>query len=33
MKALHFNIVGYDENTNFNSFFPDNGEIYEYELK
>lgn len=33
MKALHFNIVGYDENTDFNSFFPDNGEIYEYELK
>lgn len=33
MKALHFNIVGYDENTDFNSFFPDNGEIYEYVLK
>ena len=32
MKALHFNIIGYDENTDFISFFPDNTTLYEYKL-
>lgn len=32
IKMLHFNLVGYDENTDFLSFFPDNATIYEYEL-
>lgn len=32
MKALHFVIEGYDENTNFLSFYAQNSEIYEYEI-
>ena len=33
IKALHFSIVGYDENTDFLSFFAENTTIYKYELK
>lgn len=33
MKALHFNIVGYDNSTDFLSFNPKNAVIYEYDLK
>lgn len=32
IKALHYNIVGYDKNTDFLSFYPENTKIYEYEL-
>ncbi len=32
IKALHFSIIGYDENTDFLSFKPENAKIYEYEL-
>lgn len=32
IKALHFNLIGYDENTNFMSFKPENCIIYEYIL-
>lgn len=32
MKALHFVIKGYDENTDFLSFYAQNSEIYEYEI-
>lgn len=31
MKALHFNLVGYDENTDFLSFNPKNTTLYEYD--
>ena len=30
IKALHFCLIGYDENTDFLSFNPKNAEIYEY---
>ena len=33
IKAIHFNLVGYDENTDFLSFYPKNTTIYEYILK
>lgn len=33
MKALHFNIVGYDNNTDFLSFNPKNSTLYEYDLR
>ena len=33
IKALHFNLIGYDENTDFLSFVPKNTTIYEYILK
>lgn len=33
IKALHFNIIGYDKNTDFLSFNPKNCVLYEYELK
>lgn len=33
IKALHFNLVGYDENTDFLSFNPKNAVIYEYTLE
>lgn len=33
IKALHFNLIGYDENTDFLSFLPKNTTIYEYILK
>ena len=32
IKALHFNIIGYDQDTDFLSFKPENAKIYEYEL-
>lgn len=32
IRALHFNIIGYDEETNFLSFSPKNGEVYEYDI-
>lgn len=32
IKALHFNIIGYDEDTDFLSFRPDNATVYEYEI-
>ena len=33
IKTLHFNLIGYDENTDFISFSPKNAIVYEYELK
>lgn len=33
IKALHFNLVGYDNNTDFLSFNPKNATLYEYDLK
>lgn len=33
IKALHFNLIGYDENTDFLSFNPKNAVIYEYILE
>ena len=32
IKALHFNLIGYDENTDFLSFNPQNLVIYEYDI-
>lgn len=32
IRVLHFNIIGYDEKTNFLSFSPKNGEVYEYDI-
>ena len=32
IRAIHFNIIGYDENTKFLEFFPKNGEVYKYTL-
>lgn len=32
LKALHYNIVGYDENTDFLSFKLDNCEVKKYEI-
>ncbi len=32
IKALHFNIIGYDQNTDFLSFKPKNATIYEYDI-
>ena len=32
IKALHFNLIGYDENTDFLSFNPKNSIVYEYEM-
>ena len=32
MKALHYNIVGYDENTDLKEFYCKHNEIYEYKL-
>ena len=32
IKALHFNIIGYDENTDFLSFNPQNTTLYEYDI-
>ena len=32
IKALHFNLIGYDENTDFLSFNPKNSFLYEYEI-
>lgn len=33
MKALHFNLVGYDENTDFLSFNPKNTTLYSYDME
>ena len=32
MKALHFNLVGYNEDTDFLSFNPKNTTLYEYDI-
>lgn len=32
IKMLHFNLIGYDENTDFLSFNPQNATIYYYEM-
>ena len=32
IRALHFNILGYDDSTWFYAFKPENGEAYEYNL-
>ena len=32
MKAFHYNIVGYNENTDFLSFNPKNTTLYEYDI-
>jgi len=33
IKALHFNIIGYDKNTDFLSFSPQNTTLYEYDYE
>ncbi len=33
IKALHFNLIGYDENTDFLSFNPKNTTLYEYDYQ
>ena len=33
IKALHFNLVGYNEDTDFLSFNPNNVIIYEYDME
>ncbi|MBO4245740.1 MAG: histidine phosphatase family protein [Bacilli bacterium] len=33
IKCIHFNLLGYDENTDFLSWYPDNACVYEYEIK
>ncbi len=32
IKALHYNLIGYNENTDFLSFNSSNSELYEYEI-
>ncbi len=32
IKALYFNLIGYNENTDFLSFNPQNSVVYEYEI-
>lgn len=32
IRAIHYNIVGYNKDTKFLSFSPKNGEVYEYEI-
>ena len=32
LKMLHYNIVGYDDETDFREFYMENGEIVEYEV-
>lgn len=32
LKCLHYNIMGYDNNTDFTTFIPKNTTIYEYEI-
>lgn len=32
MRAMHYNITGYDTNDNFYDFFPENGKVYEYDV-
>ena len=33
IKTLHFNLIGYDENTDFLSFNPKNAIVYEYDTE
>ena len=33
IKCLHFNIIGYNENTDFLSYFPKNTTLYKYEIE
>ena len=33
LKTLHYNIVGYDDDTDFYDFFLENGEVVEYNIK
>ena len=32
IRAINYNIIGYDSNTDFLDFKPTHGEIYEYEI-
>ncbi len=32
IRAINYNIKGYDENTNFLEFKPKNGEVYQYKI-
>lgn len=32
IRAIHFNIIGFNKNTNMLSFIPDNGKIFEYDI-
>lgn len=32
IKAMHYNIIGYDDKTNFNSFYCRHDDIYEYDI-
>ena len=32
LKMLHYNIVGYDDETDFHEFYMENGEIVEYDI-
>lgn len=32
IRTIHFNIVGFNKNTNMLSFMPDNGRVFEYEI-
>lgn len=32
IRAINYNIIGYDEDTNFLDFKPQNGEIYKYKI-
>lgn len=32
IRAIHFNIVGFNKNTDMLSFIPDNGKIFEYDI-
>ena len=33
IKGIHYNIVGYDDNTDLLSFYANHNEIYEYDIK
>lgn len=32
IRAMHYNIIGYDKNNNFYDFVPKNGKVYEYDI-
>lgn len=32
IKGIHFNLLGYDDNTDFLSFYPENTTLYEYDI-
>lgn len=32
IRAMHFNIVGFNKNTDMLSFIPDNGQVFEYDI-